>query len=318
MLYGIETPKTRDLIGRHRSLSSPPKPPSVPKSHHFVPQMHSRRFTDAKGRFHLHNKRAGKTYPSTPKAAFAETHLYTKEDAFGAKDTSLEGWFSAVEGAANSIIEKIVTAVRANTPLTLTDAERADWDRYVYLLWKRTPDALAKVATLKDADARLTELFSEIAARGPAEAAEVAKLDNPAERKRLVQGSKVMAIEQTPGEVLKVFASRGLVVLRIVDPQLSFAIGSLPVVRKAGDLRDEASEVWLPIASDVAVGIGGEPGTITIAQVSDAEIIRDINRVTAAQSTSFAAASAPLVEDLAAFVSSLGSAVEGEGPDGSG
>lgn len=252
-------------------MTAPSKPVSIPKSHHFVPQMHTRRFADANGGFYLHNKRAGKTYYSNPKAAFAETHLYTTEDAEGAKDTSLETWFSSLEGAANTIIAKIVEGVRHGATPTLSQEEQSDWAQYVYMLWKRTPDALAKVATLQDADTRLTELFAQLAARSPDAAAQVAKLDTPEQRKRLIQGSKVGAIERTPGDVLEAFASRGLLILHVTDPGLSLAIGSLPIIRKAGSLHDDTAEVWVPVAPDVAVGIGGSPGSIKVLKVDDQE-----------------------------------------------
>lgn len=267
--------------------------------------MHTRQFADAKGNFWLHNKRAGKTYASNPKQAFCETHLYTKEDSGGVKDTDLETWFSRLEGSANIIIQKILDAVRKGKTPVFSKIEVETWAKYFYMLWKRTPDALAKVATLNQANDRLTELFAEMAARGPEAAAEVAKLDTPEERKRLIQGSKVGAIEKVPGHVLAVFASRGIRILHITATGLQFAIGSLPVVRKAGSLEEETAEVWLPIAPDVAVGIGGAPGTIEIVQVNDTDAIQAFNRVTAAQSTSFASASKALIDELVAFVGTL-------------
>lgn len=282
---------------------SSPAVPSIPKSHHFIPQMHSRRFTDPKGGFWLHNKRAGKTYYSNPKQAFCETHLYTKESAQGAKDTSLETQFSGIEGTANTIIGRIVDAVRAEKAPALSPEELSDWATYFYMLWKRTPDALARVATLQQADSRLTELLEQLAARGPEAVAEVAKLDTPEERRRLIQGGKVGAIEQVPGDVLAVFASRGARILHITDPALQLVIGSLPVVRKQGSLHAADAEIWLPVAPDVAVG--GSPGCIEVNQVDDPASVMAINRVMARQSTSFASPSKALVEELTAFLATL-------------
>ena len=272
--------------------------PSIPKSHHFVPQMHARRFTDASGRFWLHNKKAGKSYSSSPKQAFCETHLYTKEDAAGAKDTSLETWFSGLEGNANTLIEKIVAAIRAGETPSISDQERETWDRYFYMLWKRTPDALAKVPTLQQADAHLTKLFADFAALGPELAAEVAKLDTPEQRSRLVQGSKVGAIERVPGDVLEAFSDKGVMILRITDPDLHFVIGSLPVARMAGNLKDQETEVWLPIASDIAMGYAGATGPIKVIELASADEVAKLNGVIAGQSSSFASASKSTIDGL--------------------
>lgn len=278
----------------------PTKGTSIPKNHHFVAQMHAARFTDDAGKLWAFNKEGGALFYAPPKAVFAETHLYTIEDAAGQKDTSLEADFATLEGDASSIINKLVDGARMGEAPHLTDEERATWDLYFYLQWKRTPDVHAKVASLNEPEARLDAIFAEIVARSPAAAAEVAKLDNPEERKRLIQGGKVHAIRRTPGDVLQVLASRGLVLLHVGDPDQSLAIGSLPIVRKAGDLRAEDSEVWLPIASDVAAGPGYAPQTIKIVDVTDAEEVWRFNIVTARQSSTFAAASKNLMTDLIA------------------
>lgn len=275
---------------------------NIPKNHHFVAQMHAERFTDPSGKLWAFNKTSKSLFHAPPKAVFAETHLYTIESADGEKDTSLEAVFSTLESDANVLIEKLVAAARSGATVQLTAEERATWDLYFYLQWKRVPDVHAKVASLQEADAWLDKFFAKKRAEGPEAAAQVDALDTPEERKRLIQGGKVHAIRKAPGDVLEVLVSRGLVLLYINAPGESFAIGSFPVVRKAGDFRNQDSEAWLPIASDVAVGPGFQPGTVTIIPISDpAEIVR-LNQVTAGQSTTFAAASKALMEALIAAV----------------
>lgn len=271
---------------------------NTPKNHHFLAQMHTERFTDDKRKLWAFNKKkGGAVFHTTPKAVFAESHLYTIEAADGAKDTSLESDFSNLEGDANFIIEKLVVAARSSQPPELTPEERATWNKYFYLQWKRVPDVHAKVAPLAEADAFLDKFFAEVRARGPEAAAEVDRLDTPGERKRLIQGGKVYAIRKTPGNVLDVLSSRGLALLRITAPGESFAIGSFPIVRKQGDFD---SETWLPIASDVAVGPAFAAGTVKIIDLADSKEIWQMNKVTAGQSTTFAAASKDLMEKLVA------------------
>jgi hypothetical protein len=91
-----------------------------------------------------------------------------------------------------------------------------------------------------------------------------------------------------------------LALLHIIAPGENFAIGSLPIVRKQGDFRNNDSEAWLPIASDVAVGPASVPGTVTIIHLADSEEIWRMNKVTAVQSTTFAAAAKDLMERLIA------------------
>lgn len=270
----------------------------IPKNHHFIAQMHARRFTDDKGKLWAFNKRRGTIFHAPPKAVFAETHLYTTESADGTKDTSLESDFSSLEADASRIIEKLVAAARSGQPPELTQGERTTWDLYFYLQWKRVPDVHAKVASLAEAGAILEKKFAEIRARGPEAAAEVDKLDTPEQRKRIIQGGKVQAIRTTLGDVLKILGSRGLALLHIIVPNESFAIGSFPIVRKQGHLGAVDSEAWLPIASDAAVGPAFASGGTRIIGLADPEAIWQINMVTAGQSETFAAASRHLVEKL--------------------
>ena len=274
---------------------------AIPKFQHFISQMQAKRFTDENGRFYVYNKRARKVIHTTPKNVFAESHLYTIENAKGEKDTSLETKFSELEGVANSIINKIVTVSRSGGKPSLTEEERANFDLFFYMQWKRVPDIHAKMKSIQESGSLVDEYFTQLRAKYPEKAAEIDALDTPAERKRLLQGGKVRGIETLGQEVLGVLANRGLVILRITAPGECFAIGSLPIVRKSGDLRAADSEVWMPVASDIAVGFGGPQNNETLLPIDDPSKVLNINRVTAAQSTSFAAVSKDVVESLAAF-----------------
>ncbi|NPC48269.1 DUF4238 domain-containing protein [Corallococcus sp. AB032C] len=283
---------------RKTSMASDDK--RIPKNHHFVAQMHAERFTDDKGKLWAFNKKSGSLFHVPPKAVFAETHLYTVEAADGVKDTSLESDFSKLESEANGILKELVAGARIGHAPQLTAQQRSGWDVYFYFQWKRVPDVHAKVGSLTQSDVLLDEIFAKMRALGPKAEAAVDKLDTPEERKRLAQGGKVHGIRHTPGDVLGILASRGLALLHITAPGESFALGSLPIVRKQGSLLEADSEAWLPVASDVAVGLGFKPNTITIIDLADPEAIWRMNRVTASQSTTFAAGSKALMEKLIA------------------
>ncbi|WP_158912788.1 DUF4238 domain-containing protein [Caulobacter sp. S45] len=280
-------------------------PTNIPKYHHFVPQMVLRRFTDAKGKFWIYIKVANKVVPGSPETQFGETHFHTVEDADGQKDTSAEQRLSVLEGKANLIIEKIVAAARAGKTPGLTAEEKATWDTFFHLQWKRVPDMLDKAATFQNPDTAVDAVLVKARALYPDQEEKIAALDNPEARARLLQGGKVRAIEQSGGKVPAVLAGRGLAIARITAPGESFAIGSLPMVRLKGDLTDPDSEVWMPVASDVAVGVGLASGEETLIDLSDLKPIWDFNAVTAAQSSKFAAASKALVEQLKAYVETL-------------
>jgi len=271
----------------------------IPKNHHFVAQMHAKRFTDDEGKLWVFNKKRGSLFHAQPKTVFAETHLYTIEAADGVKDTSLESDFSNLESDANSIIKELVAGARSGHALQLTVQQRETWDAYFYLQWKRVPDVHAKVGSLTQPEALLDEIFAKVRALGPKAAAEVDKLNTSEGRKRLIQGGKVQAIRYSPGEVPAILASRGLALLHITTPGESFAIGSLPIVQ-LGNLRETDSEAWLPIAPDVAVGLGFKPNTMPIIDLADPKEVWRMNMCTAVQSTTFAARSKALMEKLIA------------------
>ncbi|WP_149903380.1 hypothetical protein [Mesorhizobium sp. SARCC-RB16n] len=65
------------------------------------------------------------------------------------------------------------------------------------------------------------------------------------------------------------------------------------------DLNDPAVEMWLPVASDVAVGVGQGDGNVSLHQIVDERPVRQLNTAIANQSGTIAAASAALVKSIA-------------------
>jgi hypothetical protein len=269
-------------------MSVNPPAKSNAKYHHFVAVMHGRRFTDQSGRFYFFDKRVGKLLYTTPGHVFGQNHLNTVKDESGTKDVSVETRFSALEGRANLITERIVSTAREDQCPDLTAEEKSDWDQYLYLQYKRVPDVHSKVALFQEDSGAFEKLLEEH---------DVGATYTPEERARLIQAGKVRAIEMSLGPALEEFDKRGLVVGRIKGQPESFIIGSSPVIM-AGDLREKDAQRWLPIASDVIVGIGGERGAEELKAIQDAKVIAALNRTIADQSTSFAAEPGALVAEL--------------------
>lgn len=271
-----------------------------PKFHHFVAQMHSSRFVDGRGVFCVYNKRASKILEDqTPQGTFGKTHLHTVTDTDGKKDTSLESDLSVLEGKASPIIDKMVSMARNDKEPGLTREERSVWDMYLYTQWKRVPDVHDQVAVLAGDPSEWDEIFAELKVMFPDHDEQIDQLrHDPEEMRRLIKDGTAAAIRFSPGEVLKVLAGRGVIVARVAVLGASLAIGSRPVLRFGGDLRDPNTEMWLPVASDVVVGIGGYGRKERLEHLTNQSAIDQLNQATAEQSTSFAAASKELIVSL--------------------
>jgi hypothetical protein len=268
-----------------------------PKLHHFLPQMLLRRFTDSKGKLAFFTKVAPQAGVITgkPKSLFAENHLYSIERSDGSRDVELEKNFAKLEGEAEAVLSKIVSAVRNGQNPRLSVVEKQVIDRFFYMQAKRVPDMHAKSPTLQNAGGHIDTIIDDLLVKHPDRVAELEALRLPEEKARLAQGAKVKAIGMDLGQVMTVLDQRGLAVLRASEGE--FAIGSTPIVRKRGDLRASDAEAWLPIASDVAIGPGLSRGAETLVDLASDQI-NEFNRIMARQSTSFAGASRALVEDL--------------------
>jgi hypothetical protein len=78
---------------------------SDPKRHHFVPQMLLAHLTDDRGRVFVFDRQqpgAGVREP-VPSEVLLQRHLYSTEDASGAKDPAFEKELSKLESRANPL-----------------------------------------------------------------------------------------------------------------------------------------------------------------------------------------------------------------------
>lgn len=272
---------------------------SIPKRHHIVSQMQLNRFTDEAGKLHSFNKKAGRLLYGPPKNVFVERHLYSIENEDGTKDTRLEQAFAELEGSANLIIEKIISAVSGGRAPWLSAKEKFAWDLFFYMQWKRAPDMHQKFADEVEAEGNLDEIFASLRQKFPDQTDEIDRLDTPDERRRLMHGSKVMAIASVSEDVMTLLWNRGLAVMKTYAPGEKFIIGSLPIVRFGGELGSDATEAWLPIAPDILVGIGASGSGATLFSNFGQKVVQSFNRVMASQSTIFAGPSKAVIEDLA-------------------
>jgi hypothetical protein len=113
-----------------------------PKRHHYVPEMLQRRFVNERGMLYYFNKKKpGKGVGETgPGNLFVKSNLHTKYEAGGVKDTSLETFYSKIEGTADTIIDRIVTSARRGQRPALSATRKEEWDQFLFFQWKRVPD----------------------------------------------------------------------------------------------------------------------------------------------------------------------------------
>jgi hypothetical protein len=278
---------------------------STPKRHHFVPRMLLNNFTDEDGYLHWRflNGRHETLRRGRPDEVFFENHLYSTMTEDGAKDARIEQQFLAVlESDAAPAMRAILEAARASKPPVLTDDQRASWIAFFLTQWRRTPDR--QKAVLPDAKGMelLEEILEEVRQALPWRLAEIGRLSTENAKRRALRNARIDGLRQLNVKILEVLEHRGIAVLRIVKPRRSFVIASNPVAKMTSegrnDLSDISAEMWLPIASDVAVGIGNGSREVLLIELADERPVRQINQAIARQSSAIAGCSAALVASV--------------------
>ena len=286
-------------------MTSKPLSANRPKRHHFVPEMILHRFTDEDGKLHLFNRKAATkgVISVTPKNAFSETHLYSEILDDGSRNPDLEERLAVLEGAAARVVEKIVVSARAGEPPQLTDEEHNIWTDFFILQWSRAPDVSALATTPEEFNERFDSIVRELKENQPDEIQAIHDLEDPDTRRKLIHNVKCDAVELPKPRIKALLMKRGLGVARIVSPTKSFIVASLPMaVISFGDgdsLLANGSEVWWPIASDVAIGLGSQRHRSDLFTISDHALVRRLNMLLARQSTMFASRSKSLTDSLA-------------------
>ena len=274
---------------------------SKPKRHHYIAQMHSKRFADPDGILYVFDKR----FPHkgvqrrTPRNLFVEGDFYTQFDDEGTKDVSMETEFLApLEGKASPVIEKIVNAARRGDLPNLSPVEKDIWVKFSYNQFVRVPETREKYKE---------EIFQEIRSKidfigrfRPFTDRELSILDDEETMERLFRNSSIQSVRMTSVKVFGVLSEKriGVAVIRNPKPKRSFVIGSNPVVKMShperSHLADPTVEVWLPLARDVAVSPC--PGKSDKIVSANDRHIRAINKSVFQQSEVIAGCSRELIE----------------------
>lgn len=233
---------------------------NIPKRHHYIPRMLLNRFADSRGIFHVYDKRIPEKgiQTRTSESLFVERHLYTQVNADGAKDVSVETDFlSALEGKANPVIEKIISAAKRGHPINLTPEEKNIWISFFYCQYARVPETTRKIKEQVrqevDKDIELLSLFRTF------NDSELAFLGSEKTMERIQKNASITSLRETDPEVYEILSEKRIcvAVVRNFKPKRSFVIGSNPVLKLShpgrAHLSDPTVEVWLPLSRDVIV-----------------------------------------------------------------
>lgn len=276
----------------------------VPKRHHFVPTFLIRNFAGTDGLVWFMDKESGQTLPEprNPNKVLFRSHLYTAVDVAGSKDVSQEIAFGLLENAAAPVVKRIVKAARVGRVPGLTAQEKETWDSFLYEQWRRVPDLRKSLFTPEFLQSIIDESVSDYRNHyGPLGERDHAFLNDDIAISRMKENALVAALGRRSHSVLQVLAKRSLAVLVIQRTRKSFILGSRPVIKLTPDpetnLEHPSVEMWLPVAPDVAVGIG-QPGQKELLIHAPDDWVRRLNLAILAQSTQAVSQSFALISSL--------------------
>lgn len=277
---------------------------SIPKRHHFVPQMILKDFADPEGWLYWcrHRNEPGKVQRGRSSELFHKNHLYSTMSESGAKDPAIEQALGLLESAAFGVVQAILEAARRGTVPALSHAQKQLWYTFFLMQWRRTPENQLSCTSDDAANSMIEAILNDLRHVAPDRLDEISRFATPESKARTIRNVRVQSLLGFRAEVMGVLQRRGIAVLRITRPGKQFIIGSRPVIKltRPGqtDLKDPKVEMWLPIAADVAVGAGRGDEGICLIDTDDGRMIRHLNMSIASQSAMIAAGSATLVRSV--------------------
>jgi hypothetical protein len=238
-----------------------------------------------------------------PAELFLQNHLYSTLAESGVKNPSMEQALSVLEGEAVGVINEITGPARRGQIPVLSQEQMRLWYMFFLMQWRRTPENQLACTSDQEADRMIDEILDELRAALPHRRAEIETYATPEAKARTIRNVRVQSLLGFSANVMGVLERRGIAVLRICQPRKQFIVGSRPVVKlttaDCTDLNDPKVEMWLPVAADIAVGVGAGDGRITLVHTRDDTPVRQLNLSIAKQSSTIAAGSQRLVNSIA-------------------
>jgi hypothetical protein len=241
---------------------------SNPKRHHYVPQFLQGPFTGQDGKLFVHRKGTSleDIFTCAPKDVFLERYIYSTLEEDGARNPAQETAYAALDGAASSIVRKLISAAEAEALPCLTREERTTWDLFFYQQMKRVPGMIAQLEERRSFADRFKDVLPRLEAQlgRPLTETELDEFDAPDFQARVRQNAIVKALADN-GKTIQLLLSVMALRLGVSRSATPFLLASRPVARLGGapeqPITDQHIAVWLPIAPAVAVGpiAGGAP-----------------------------------------------------------
>lgn len=243
------------------------------KNQHFVPKMLLKNFSfckNGKKRLYFFDKNSsGKEVGETSLRSFCtEEDIYTQYEEDGNRDVSAEKDYSNLEARTGEIIKKIMEAVRTNKHPQLSCDERRTLCHFVLCQGFRIPD---RADPITGCDFIVRSIKNPKTLKKPRE-----EIDAERAKERL---EFLTRYREAPEELLSFLEDKGPVIRVVREGEENFVIGSNPVLLIEPD--SHSPEIWLPIASNVAVtpcSTRGSDGFIESGDLDIHSFNRDIFR----------------------------------------
>ena len=272
-----------------------------PQRQHYVPIMLLKHFTDKDGYLHVFGRQfmTNKVLRMKPKQAFVVKNLHTTYDVEGRKDFSNERILSRIEGAADPVVKRMISAVRKLEHPQLTHEEKEIWNRFFTCQWFRGPDAYPPPDIEEEMfEESVRDFFKDDTER-------IDHVLNDDELTKMIKHNAKagMALSADRSSAFDIVRRNGIRFAVIKNPRRSFVIGSdslaKVIPRGFASLSNPDSYQWLPIAHDIAVTFASFPGHGELIETVDGQFVRTVNEATFKQSTQIAGRSRDLVASLA-------------------
>ena len=277
------------------------------KKHHIVPFSVLKNFTSSEGKFFYYSKNLAskKIRLRNPSSVFCRNHLYSYLDNDGKKNPDVEkNYFKYLDTNVDPIINQILIAVRRDELPSLDQTQKMIWNDFYIKQMARAPEWLDSEHiqttlnnTYEISKKRIYEYCSDDNKR---------LLDDKDFEYRVKSQSRVQALKTRPEIAAGIIKARGLFFVRITNPKKSFIIGSNPLVRFSnrgtGRRDDNNTELWYPIASDVAVSTGNTTEKERLFHLENlhrhTKVIRRLNMQIYKQSTEIGGRSIQLIKSI--------------------
>lgn len=278
---------------------------SRPKNQHYIPQMLSKHFANQEGKLYVYDKSHPEkgVQKKDPKKTFVRRHLYSQEEEDGTRDVSVETEFLApLESDASPVIEKIISAARMKLVPELSAIEKRSFLTFFYYQMIRLP--AVRNDFVDEVSEELTSYLEAESRVRPLNNYEQALLVEGDARERHLKNASVKTLRSSPvgKETIDEIVNGSLCVVAIKRPKpnRSFIISDFPYIRLTdrGLLYHDNRiiEIWLPLASDVAVAL--TPGRFDKLRVMKDRNREALNHGMFSQSTVIAGCSHGLIESI--------------------